>query len=239
MGNVKKNNDTDHQTLTEYAHVVKRIATHVISRLPANVQLDDLIQAGMIGLLEAKNNYDYSKGASFTTYASIRIRGSILDELRRGDWVPRSVYRNARVITEAISSVENETGKVARDTEVADKLNLDIDEYYKLAKSAQATRVVGFDDLGIKEDYLTSSDRSGVSEPYDHTEREDVKVRLVHNIKNLPERDQMVLNLYYVEELNLKEIGSVLGVSESRICQIHGQALLRLKKSFLQIKSKE
>ncbi|STX52022.1 flagellar biosynthesis sigma factor FliA [Legionella busanensis] len=211
-----------------YALLVKRIAHHLQAKLPHSIQLDDLIQAGMMGLLEAARHYDITKGASFETYAGIRIRGHMLDEVRRNDWVPRSVYRNARVIAMAVKTVENRLGREAKDNEVAAELNISLDEYYDMLRDAAGSQLYGFEDLGVTDDML-KSDNNGITEPHTHVIQTDLKQHLTEIIKGLPEKERLVLSLYYEQDLNLKEIGEVLEVSESRVCQIHTQAMLRIR----------
>jgi RNA polymerase sigma factor for flagellar operon FliA len=227
--------DSDQKTTREknemvekYAGLVKRIAYHIMSRLPPSVQVDDLIQSGMIGLLEASKNYDAGQGASFETYAGIRIRGAMLDEIRKGDWAPRSVHRKARQVAEAVRNIENVSGRDARDHEVAKELNMSIEEYHKTLQDASGCRLLSFEEMGATDDHLSSKaiDQLG---PYDGVQKEDFKKSLAHEISGLPERERMVLTLYYEEDLNLREIGAVIGVSESRVSQIHSQALIRLQ----------
>ncbi|WP_338034433.1 RNA polymerase sigma factor FliA [Legionella cardiaca] len=212
-----------------HALMVKRIAHHLLGRLPHSVQLDDLVQAGMLGLLEAVRHYDATKGASFETYAGIRIRGHMLDEVRRNDWVPRSVYRNARMISEAVKKVENRLGRDAKDHEVASELNLSLDEYYEMLKDSAGSQLYGFDDLGVTDDILKIDTENASTEPHINVLQEDMINQLSQIIDGLPEKERLVLSLYYEQDLNLKEIGEVLGVSESRVSQIHSQATLRIK----------
>lgn len=212
--------------------LVKRIAWHLAGRLPRTVQLDDLIQAGMVGLLEAVNHYDDSKGASFETYAGIRIRGTMLDEVRSNDWVPRSVYRNGRAIAEAVKQVECRLGRDARDQEVAAELNISLNEYHEMLSDSNGAHLFGFDDLGVTEDVLT--DNETASEPLVNVQRADMRTYLSEIISHLPKNESMVLSLYYEHELNLKEIGDILGVSESRVSQIHSQATHRIKARLMQ-----
>jgi RNA polymerase sigma factor FliA len=219
------------ELVNRHAPLVKRIAYHLMSRLPPSVQADDLIQAGMIGLLEASRNYDPTQGASFETYAGIRIRGAMLDEIRRTDWTPRSVHRKARQVAEAVRVIENRNGRDARDAEVAALLGIGLDEYHKILQDATGCRVFSFEDpaaLGGGDD----DDYGGVdapNEPLEKLQTADFQRSLGEAIAGLPERERLVMALYYDEELNLREIGEVLGVSESRVCQIHGQALIRLR----------
>ena len=225
------NPDLDRDDLvSKHAALVKRIAYHLMSRLPPSVQADDLIQAGMIGLLEASRNYDAKQGASFETYAGIRIRGAMLDEIRRTDWTPRSVHRKARQVAEAVREIENQEGRDARDVEVAEKLGIELNEYHRILQDATGCRVFSIDDASVNGDEpsqpVADTPRN---EPLDSLHSADFKVALAEAIAGLPERESLGMAMYYDEELNLREIGEVLGVSESRVCQIHGQALIRLR----------
>lgn len=221
--------DNRHELVEEHANLVKRIAHHMIARLPASVVVDDLIQAGMIGLLEAASNFDGSKGASFETFAGIRIRGAMLDEIRKGDWTPRSVHRNGRAITEAINQVERETGRDAQDVEIAAKLKVSLDEYHSMLSEVNSGKLVGIEDLGVSEDAIHIDDNEVDNAPYEDIVQGNFQKALAKAITTLPEREAIVLSLYYDEELNLREIGEVLDVSESRVSQIHSQAMLKLK----------
>jgi len=212
-----------------HTSLVKRIAHHMMVRLPPSVQVDDLIQAGMIGLLEAAKNFDGSKGASFETFAGIRIRGAMLDEIRRGDWVPRSVHKNSRLIAQAINEIEKETGRDAKDVEVAEKLQLSLNDYHQILNDVNSGKIIGIDDLGVTEDVIGSSEDNHADETFEDIAHGAFQGALVKAIETLPEREALVLSLYYDEELNLKEIGAVLDVSESRVSQIHSQAMHRLK----------
>lgn len=217
------------QLVERHAPLVKRIAHHLMARLPASVIVDDLIQAGMIGLLEAARNFDGTKGASFETFAGIRIRGAMLDEIRKGDWTPRSVHKNGRAISEAISQVERETGRDARDADIADKLQVSIDEYHTMLNEVSAGKIIGIEDLGVTEDVIGDENSKGSDTPFEDLLQGSFQKALAHAITTLPEREAIVLSLYYDEELNLREIGEVLEVSESRVSQIHSQAMLKLK----------
>lgn len=214
--------------VVEHAPLVKRIAHHMVARLPASVQVDDLIQAGMIGLLEAARQYDASQGASFQTYASIRIRGAMLDEIRRLDWTPRSVHRKAREVAEALRQVEHRLGQDARDADVAEELGISLTEYHQILQDAAASRIFSIDqedpETGMAMDYAGDAPT-----PLANLQKSEFQQALADVIAGLPEREQLVMQLYYDEELNLKEIGAVLGVSESRVSQIHGGILLKLK----------
>ena len=226
-GNV---NQLTHEALIkEHAHMVKRIAHHLMGRLPPNIQFDDLLQAGMLGLLEAVNKYDNSKGASFETYAGIRIRGHMLDEVRRNDWVPRSVYRNARLIAAAVKEVENRLGRDAKDHEVAQELDISLKEYHAMLSDSAGGQLYGFDDLGVTDDVLKDQNRNLSCDPHVQALNSDRSSQLSQVISGLPKNEKLVLSLYYEQDLNLKEIGEVLGVSESRVSQIHSQATHRIK----------
>jgi len=217
------------ELMTEYAPFVKRIAYHMMTRLPSNIQLEDIVQTGMIGLFEALKAYDVSKGASFETYARIRIQGSMIDEVRRCDWTPRSVYKKSRQISEAIRNVENEKGSDASDSEIAEQLGMSLDDYYAMVKDAAGCQLLSYEDISAVGGCQDEYDSSDMENPYDQLQEEDFKQGLVEKIEGLPEREKMVMALYYDEEFNLREIGEVLGITEGRVCQIHGQALLRLK----------
>lgn len=215
--------------IVQYAPLVKRIAYHLMARLPASVIVDDLIQAGMVGLLEASRNYKAELGASFETYAGIRIRGSMLDELRRNDWAPKSVHRKTRELSQVVRAIEGRTGRDARDDEIAKEMGISLDDYYKILQDATNSRMFGFDELGVDEDALELGMVDSGSSPYEAMRDERFKTKLTEAISGLPEREKMVVTLYYESELNLREIGSVLGVSESRISQLLSQAMIRLR----------
>jgi len=215
--------------ITQHTVLVKRIAYHLLARLPASVQVDDLIQSGMIGLLEASNNFDHSKGASFETFAGIRIRGAMLDEIRRGDWTPRSVHKNSRMVSEAIKQLEANLGRDVTDIEVAEKLDISLNDYHHILSEVSSGKIIGIEDLGVGEDSLSTMEDVNNNDPYENIEKIVFKKSLSECISTLPEREALVLSLYYDEELNLREIGQVLDVSESRVSQIHSQAMHRLK----------
>ena len=208
----------------QHAELVKRIAYHLAGRLPASVEVDDLIQAGMLGLLEAAANYSTGKGASFETFAGIRIRGAMLDALRKLDWAPRSVHRKARAVAKAIREIESEIGREARDVEVAERMGMKLSDYHRIVEDSAGCQISS---LTTEEGEMTLTDSS--ADPFRDVVDEDFRAALAEAISNLPERERLVMSLYYDDELNLKEIGAALRVSESRICQIHGQALVRLQ----------
>jgi RNA polymerase sigma factor for flagellar operon FliA len=215
--------------ISQHTVLVKRIAYHLLARLPASVQVDDLIQSGMIGLLEASNNFDHSKGASFETFAGIRIRGAMLDEIRRGDWTPRSVHKNSRMVSEAIKRLEADLGRDVTDIEVAEKLDISLNDYHHILSEVSTGKIIGIEDLSTGADAISNMEDVNNNDPYDNFEKIVFKKSLTACISTLPEREALVLSLYYDEELNLREIGQVLDVSESRVSQIHSQAMHRLK----------
>jgi RNA polymerase sigma factor FliA len=210
------------QLVLQHAELVKRIAYHLAGRLPASVEVDDLIQAGMLGLLEAASNYAANRGASFETYAGIRIRGAMIDALRKLDWAPRSVHRKARAVAAVVQEIERRTGRDARDAEIAAGLGVELDEYHAIVQDAASCRLASLDDA-------TAAVAAGSADPFREATDERFAAALSSAIEGLPERERLVMSLYYSDGLNLKEIGAVLKVTESRVCQLHGQALVRLK----------
>jgi len=220
---------TRNDLIEKHAPLVKRIACHLINRLPASVQLEDLVQAGMIGLLEASRNYDEGQGASFETYAGIRIRGAMLDEIRKNDWAPRSVHRKARMVAEAVRNIEHEFGRDARDTEIADTLEISLEEYYKILQDNSYHKVLSVEDMGLGEESLLDNISDNAPGILDGLQKDDMQRIIAEAVASLPERERLVMALYYDEELNLREIGAVMGVSESRVSQIHSQAVIRLQ----------
>jgi RNA polymerase sigma factor for flagellar operon FliA len=212
-----------------HADLVKRIAYHLAGRLPPQVEVDDLVQSGMIGLLEAAQHFVAGRGASFETYAGIRIRGAMLDALRKLDWAPRSVHRKARAAAAAMRSVEARTGREASDADVAAQLGVSLGDYHGIIQDALGCQLLRLNDADDGED--STLDRLAHDGPDPQAEVLDDSRRqaVINAIDRLPERERLVLSLYYEQELNLKEIGAVLKVTESRACQLHGQALVRLK----------
>jgi RNA polymerase sigma factor FliA len=212
-----------------HADLVKRIAYHLAGRLPPQVEVEDLVQSGMIGLLEAAQHFTTGRGASFETYAGIRIRGAMLDALRKLDWAPRSVHRKARAAAAAMHEVEARTGREASDADIAAQLGVPLEQYHGILQDALGCQLLRLNDGEDGDD--STLDRLPHEGPDPQGEALEVARReaVAAAIGNLPERERLVLSLYYEQELNLKEIGAVLKVTESRACQLHGQALLRLK----------
>ncbi|MDH3747791.1 MAG: RNA polymerase sigma factor FliA [Gammaproteobacteria bacterium] len=215
--------------ITRNIGLVKRIAHHLGARLPSSVDVDDLIQSGMVGLLEAAGNFDPERGASFETYAGIRIRGAMLDDIRKHDWTPRSVHHKYRQVTEAIHEIEAECGRAAEPNEIAERLGLSMDEYHKILSDSASSRLFSLDETLDEPNLHRPPPAAKTATPDEELFRSQFQENLADAIEELPERERLVLSLYYEQELNLKEIGQVLDVSESRVCQIHGQAVMRLR----------
>lgn len=216
--------------IEHYADLVKRIAQHLAARLPDSVQLDDLIQAGMMGLIEAAQHYDAAQGASFETYAGIRIRGAMIDETRRCDWTPRSVHRKAREAAAVTRKLGHQLGRAPKAAEIAQAMEVTLDEYYRIVADATGSQVLSFhqsDAVGLEVGHAAGD--GSAHDPAATVAGQAYREALIDVVEGLPEKEQLVMSLYYEQELNLREIGEVLGVSESRVCQIHGQALNRIR----------
>lgn len=227
--------DQTNYLVEQHLDMVKRIAFHLKGKLPAQVQVEDLIQSGMVGLIEAAKNFDETQGASFETYAGIRIRGAMLDEIRKNDWTPRSVHRNTRMITKVITEVENEKGREASASEIAEELGVSIEEYHQMLLDTSTHRVLSFEDLGINDDSIIEHIPNHQPLIVDGLQKEDLRRVVAKAISELPQRESLIMSLYYDEELNLREIGLVLGVTESRVSQIHSQAMIRLQTKLKRI----
>jgi RNA polymerase sigma factor for flagellar operon FliA len=221
----------DAMLVAEHLELVRRIAHHLAARLPSSVDVEDLVQSGVVGLLEAARHYSGDRGARFETYAGIRIRGAMIDELRRGDWAPRSVHRRMREVSATIRAIEQQTGREARETEVVERLGISMSDYHEIVSDAVQCQVLSID-TPLNDDDADSGGHevaSPMPTPAQAVERTAFSAALVEAIEALPQREKLVMGLYYDEELNLREIGEVLDVTESRVCQLHGQALLRLR----------
>ncbi len=222
--------------ILEYSPLIKYIAQKIAARLPANIELDDLMSSGVIGLMDAIDKYDASRDNKFKTYAEFRIRGAILDELRAQDWVPRSVREKAKQLERCYARIEQQKGRQATDEEVCGELGISQEEYHDMLNQVRSVSLLSFDDLSSfsKADKRTlhgygSESGSKAPTPFNEVNVAGVKRLIAEAIHDLPEKQRLVLSLYYYEDLNLKEIGRVLDVTESRVSQLHTQAILRLK----------
>ncbi|MCU0840699.1 MAG: RNA polymerase sigma factor FliA [Thiobacillaceae bacterium] len=215
----------------EYLPLVKRIAYHLMTRLPASVEVDDLIQAGMLGLLDAVSRFDDDQGAHFETYATQRIRGSMLDELRDADWASRNVRKAARQIESAIHVLEQRNGRPPSEQEIASEMRLDINTYFEMLNDARGAQLLYYEDLheDSGDDFLDRFADDVSMGPFDVLASRTFKRALAQAVALLPDREKQLMGMYYEQEMNFKEIGAVLGVSESRVCQLHSQAISRLR----------
>ncbi|MCB0365510.1 MAG: FliA/WhiG family RNA polymerase sigma factor [Bdellovibrionaceae bacterium] len=225
--------------IMEYAPLIKFIAQKIAIRLPSNIELDDLISSGVIGLMDAIEKYDPTRDNKFKTYAEFRIRGSILDELRAQDWVPRSVRDKAKMLDRTLIQMEAELGRSATDEEVAEQLGMSMDEFYDLVNQVRPVSVLSIDDAATfsnvdKKSILSLLEGCKLNNPYTQLNIKSVKEVVTKAIEDLPERQRLVLSLYYYEDLNLKEIGMILRVTESRVSQLHAQAIARLRAKLAQ-----
>jgi len=219
------------EVLTQYAPLVRRLALQLIAKLPASVDLDDLIQAGMIGLMDAAGRYKEDQGAQFETYASQRIRGAMLDELRNNDWLPRSMRKTSREVEHAVHEVEQQLGRAPLEAEIAGHMKLPLDEYQTLLQELHGSQLIYYEDFDRGGDDEPFLDRFCVErgDPLSSLLDEHLRAALIDAIDRLPDREKLLMGLYYEQGLNLREIGAVMEVSESRVCQLHSQAVTRLR----------
>jgi len=219
------------QCVKEYAPMVKRIAHFLMLKLPNSVQVDDLIQAGMIGLLDAAGRYDELRGAQFETYASQRIRGAMLDELRGADWLPRSMRSDMRKVEGAISRTQQRLGRSPAESEIASELGISLTDYQQLLQETRGAQLMYYEDFhnAEDEDFFERFESDGHSNPLEVLQDERFRAALIKAISNLPERERQLMGMHYEQDMNLREIGMVLGVGESRVCQLHSQAVARLR----------
>jgi RNA polymerase sigma factor FliA len=233
------------RTILAHLPQIKYIAQRIAVRLPPDVQLDDLISAGILGLLDAVEKFDKSKGVQFKTYAEVRIRGAILDSLRDLDWAPRSLRKRSKEVEEAYVRLEQRLGRSASDSEVADELNIDIASFHTLLDQLKSLNIGHFkvgrndhenadaDDLPLR--YVSAQEEES---PFNICLKSELRQLLARLVEQLPEREQLVVALYYYEELTMREIGQILGVNESRVCQLHTRAMLRLRGKMQRILKK-
>ena len=223
-------------TLAKYAPLVRRLALQLVAKLPASVELDDMIQAGMLGLLDAANRYQENQGAQFETYASQRIRGAMLDELRANDWLSRGLRQSSRSVDAAVQALEQKLARAPSEREIAQAMNLSLEEYQHLLQEIHGSQLVYYEDqeTGSNENSFldrqaSGSDRANHNDPLEHMLESGMRHMLVEAIAQMPDRERLLLSLYYEQEMNLREIGAVLEVSQSRVCQLHSQAISRLR----------
>ncbi len=224
--------DAQNTLLMQNAGLVKKIAYQLKAKLPASVELDDLIQVGMMGLLDAVKRYDDKQGAQFVTYASQRIRGAMLDELRSNDWLPRGTRKNMRNVETAIHALEQKLGRAPTEGEVASHLDMALDDYHTMLGDCSGHQLVYYEDFSDEdggEGFLDRYAEDSSQDPMQALLSEGFRESLIEAIDNLPEREKIMMGLYYEQELNLKEIGAIMEVSESRVCQLHSQAIARLR----------
>ncbi|MCY1165703.1 RNA polymerase sigma factor FliA [Polaromonas sp.] len=224
--------------LTQYAPLVRRLALQLIAKLPASVDMDDLIQAGMLGLLDAAKRYQDDQGAKFETYASQRIRGAMLDELRANDWVSRGLRQSSRSVAAAVQVQEQRLGRAPTEGEIAGELQLPLEAYQQLLQEIHGCQLVYYEDFDRSDQENSfldqqargaNGDRRDISDPLSQLLESGLRHRLVQAIEAIPERERLLLSLYYEQELNLREIGAVMEVSQSRVCQLHSQVISRLR----------
>lgn len=223
--------DREHM-IRQYLPLVRRLAHHMIAKLPANVELDDLIQVGMIGLSEALTRYEAAQGVQFETFATQRIRGAMIDELREGDWMSRGSRKSQKDIERAVQRVEQRLGRSAKESEIAAELGMALGEYQELLDKVRGTQLVYLEDMGGDEDaegFLDRHTGDTEADPLNLLRNDRLRSALVEAIKSLPEREQYIMSMYYEKDLNLKEIAAVLGITESRVCQLHSQSVARLR----------
>jgi RNA polymerase sigma factor for flagellar operon FliA len=215
---------------------VRRLAHQMIAKLPANVELDDLIQVGMIGLNDALSRFDANQGVQFETFATQRIRGAMLDELRGGDWMSRGDRRHQRSIEAAVRKLEQRLQRAPSESEIADEMGMMLGDYQELLGKVRGTQLFYLEDLSGDDgdDFLDRHVADEGANPLDMLEDHRMREALVDAIGKLPEREQHVMSMYYEHDMNLKEIAAVLGVTESRVCQLHSQSIARLRSKLRQ-----
>jgi RNA polymerase sigma factor for flagellar operon FliA len=230
----KLSQDQKDGLIKEYSPLIRFVAQKIAVRLPSNIELDDLISAGVIGLMDAIDKYDPSRDNKFKTYAEFRVRGAILDELRAQDWVPRSIRDKAKLLDKTLITLEADLGRAATDEEISKALNVSVDEFHSLVNQVRPISLLSIDDAQTfsntdKKSILNLLEGSKLNNPYNQLNIKTIKEYVARGIEELPERQRLVLSLYYYEDLNLKEIGQVLRVTESRVSQLHAQAVQRLR----------
>lgn len=225
------NLNSGNELVKQYLPLVKRIAYHLMARLPASVEVDDLIQVGLIGLMDAVERFDGSQGAQFESYATQRIRGSMLDDLREADWLPRHIRQKSRQIESAIHRLEQRNGRPPTEQEISKEMGIALDEYQSMLSDVKGNQLLYYEDFSDDEssNFLERYLIDDASDPLSLLEDDGFRQGLIEAIEDLPEREKNLMGMYYEQDMNLKEIGAVMGVSESRVCQLHSQAVARLR----------
>jgi RNA polymerase sigma factor FliA len=219
--------------IKQYQPLVRRLAHHMMAKLPANVQVDDLIQVGLIGLSDALVRYEAAQGVQFETFATQRIRGAMLDELRDNDWMSRGSRKSQKDIEQALRRLEHRLGRSPLESEIADELGMSLTDYQTLLSKVRGTQLVYLEDMGRggedDDSFLDHHVADTEVDPMNMLGNQRLRQALVAAITTLPEREQLIMSMYYEQDMNLKEIAAVLGVTESRICQLHSQSIARLR----------
>jgi RNA polymerase sigma factor for flagellar operon FliA len=218
--------------LRQYSPLVRRLAHQMIAKLPANVEIDDLIQVGMIGLTDALTRFDAGQGVQFETFATQRIRGAMLDELRGADWLSRGTRKQQRDIESAVHRLEQRMGRAPHESEIAKEMGMELADYQEMLGKVRGTQLIYLEDMSGEDgdnDFLDRHVTDEGNDPLSLLQDHRMRHALVEAIKNLPEREQYVMSMYYEQDMNLKEIAAVLGVTESRVCQLHSQSIARLR----------
>ena len=231
--------------IQEYAPMVKYVANRIAMRLPPHIETDDLISVGVLGLIDAIDKYDSSRGAKFKTYAEFRVRGAILDELRSMDWVPRSVRQKASAMDGVVQKLQNRLGRSPEDDEIAKEMGISLGELFAALNETKSMPILSLEDLGIakesgeQQSLLDCLAGKGDSDPQTQLRLNELKEIIAKAIDTLPEKERLMISLYYYEELTMREIGEVLGITESRVSQIHSKAVFRLRNKLKSIISEE
>ena len=218
--------------IRQYVPLVRRLAHHMIAKLPPNIEIDDLIQVGMMGLAEALSRYQASQGVQFETFATQRIRGAMIDELREGDWMSRGSRKSQKDIEHAVRRLEQRLGRSPLESEIAAELEMTLSDYQSLLAKVRGTQLVYLEDMGAGQDDDSFLDRhvaDSDADPMQQLRDQRLRTSLVAAIEGLPEREKFIMSMYYDDDMNLKEIAAVLGITESRVCQLHSQSIARLR----------
>lgn len=219
--------------IRQYSPLVRRLAHHMMAKLPANVQVDDLIQVGLIGLSEALTRYEAAQGVQFETFATQRIRGAMIDELRENDWMSRGSRKSQKEIERALRRLEHQLGRSPTESEIATELGMTLVDYQSLLSKVRGTQLMYLEDMNggsdDEDNFLDRHVSDSSVDPMEMLRDQRLRESLVNAIKTLPEREQYIMSMYYENDMNLKEIAAVLGVTESRVCQLHSQSIARLR----------